>query len=142
MNALKKRGFKKGASDFFFSTGMYEHNVFSKSVASLAKKNFVERYDFCGHFRKNFTGWQATDSGIMSFNLNKNCRFFMEKLMEHFLSGEVFKNKRWDDGYVFDVMTYKCRDWLRCCGLTKIFGCDFNLNEYFFHDKGWTTIQG
>ena len=104
--------------------------------------NFVERYDFCGYFRKNFTGWQATDSGIMSFNLNKNCRFFIEKLMEHFLSGEVFKNKRWDDGYVFDVMTYKCRDWLRCCGLTKIFGCDFNLNEYFFHDKGWTTIQG
>jgi hypothetical protein len=104
--------------------------------------NFVERYDFCGHFRKNFTGWKATDSGIMSFNLNKNCRFFIEKLMEHFLSGEVFKNKRWDDGYVFDVMTYKCRDWLRCCGFTKIFGCDFNLDEYFFHDKGWTTAQG
>jgi hypothetical protein len=116
--------------------------------------NFVNKYDICAIYRKNFTGWMHTDTGVIACNLNPRAKAFIEHFYNYYKSSKVFEERRWDDCYIFDLLSTMWApptdvhpapqplNWIKCCGLTKIFGCDFNLNEYFFHDKGWTTAQG
>ena len=99
--------------------------------------SFVKKYDICSLYRKNFTGWMYSDMGITIYNLNPATRFFLNEFYNFYKSGKVFDCYRWDDCYVFDLLTNKCRGWLKCCGLTKTFGCDFDIENYFLHDKGW-----
>ena len=117
-----------------------DSDVLVKKPIDEAFLNFAKRYDVCAIYRKNFTGWMYTDMGITIYNLNQRTRHFIKEFYDYYKSGKTFKEHRWDDCCVFDTVTHKCRDWLKCCGLTKTFGCDFNLDEYFFHDKGWTTM--
>ena len=98
---------------------------------------FIKKYDICAIYRKNFNGWTFSDMGVTAYVLNNRTKFFINQLFEFYSSGKVFSHYRWDDCYTFDLLTDKCREWLRCCGLTKTFGCDFDINDYFFHDKGW-----
>ena len=99
--------------------------------------NFIKKYDVATIYRKNFKGWMFTDSGLIAFNLNHRGRFFIDSIFNFYKSGQVFSEYRWDDSYCIDIVIQKCREWLKACGLNKIFGCDFDYEEYFFHNKGY-----
>jgi len=130
-----------------------DSDVFVEKSIDETFLNFVNKYDICANYRKNFTGWMYTDMGITVYNLSERTRRFIKEFYNYYKSGKTFTEYRWDDCYIFDLLSARWSpsttahpapqppDWVKCCGLTKIFGCDFNLGEYFFHDKGWTTMD-
>ena len=98
--------------------------------------DFVSKHDVCSILRKNFSGWMFTDTGIVCYNLKTVGKHFVNAFYEIFRSGEAFKQYRWDDCYIFDLLVEMNKDKLSCCGLNTIFGAPLNYEEYFFHDKG------
>ena len=98
--------------------------------------DFVSKYDVCSILRKNFLGWMFTDTGIVCYNLKAAGKDFANAFYQVFRSGEAFKQYRWDDCYIFDLLVEMNKDKISCCGLNTIFGAPFNYQDYFFHDKG------
>ena len=98
--------------------------------------DFISNYDVCYILRKNFSGWMFTDTGVVCYNLKSAGKDFINAFYQIFRTGEAFKQYRWDDCYIFDLLVELNKDKLSCCGLNTIFGAPLNYEEYFFHDKG------
>lgn len=98
--------------------------------------DFISNHDVCSILRKNFSGWMFTDTGIVCYNLKCAGKDFINAFYQIFRTGEAFKQYRWDDCYIFDLLVELNKDKLSCCGLNTIFGAPLNYEEYFFHDKG------
>lgn len=98
--------------------------------------DFISNHDVCSILRKNFSGWMFTDTGIVCYNLKSAGKDFINAFYQIFRTGEVFKQYRWDDCYIFDLLVELNKDKLSCCGLNTIFGAPLNYEDYFFHDKG------
>lgn len=98
--------------------------------------DFISNHDVCSILRKNFSGWMFTDTGIVCYNLKSSGKDFINAFYQIFRTGEAFKQYRWDDCYIFDLLVELNKDKLSCCGLNTIFGAPLNYEEYFFHDKG------
>jgi len=94
----------------------------------------IVKYDICHIDRKPLGLYTETD--IMIFDLRNNLvKDFIQGYKEHYLSGTVFKEERWDDCVAFDRTKERFIDKLEFGSLLNKTGCPFNVYDYLFHWK-------
>jgi len=95
---------------------------------------YIKQYDIC-HINRTPLG-MFTETDIMIFDVRN---IWVEKFIQgykyHYLSGNVFKEERWDDCVAFDRTKELLIDKLNFGSLLIQTGCPFNAYDYLFHWK-------
>ena len=92
--------------------------------------NHAMNFDVCSRHRKP----QHTETGHIIFNLLKRGGEFCEKFYKYYISGEAFKEKRWDDCWIFDTLVEKLE--VSNGPLSKATGAPFDFEAIIDHHKG------
>jgi hypothetical protein len=90
--------------------------------------NWVDEHDACMILRH-----KATDSGFIVFNLERKGGDLIRNWLEIYKNGQAFKQKRWDDGYMLDVVRKRSK--LNIGGLTPEMGAPFKIHDFIKHLK-------
>ena len=92
--------------------------------------NFAKEHDVLSRHRKPV----HTETGHIVFNLEKRGKEFIEAFWDYYISGKVFDEPRWDDCWVFDVVTEKLN--LLNGPLSRATGAPFDFESIIDHNKG------
>jgi hypothetical protein len=94
--------------------------------------DYLKNHDWLVIFRKN--DW--IESGFQFININEKTKDFAKYYLNYYLSGEVFKKEpEWADNWVLDSCFKTYNGGIKTGGLTKIFNCPIDINDYIFHSK-------
>ena len=88
--------------------------------------NFAKEHDVLSRHRKPV----HTETGHIVFNLEKRGKEFIEAFWDYYISGKVFDEPRWDDCWVFDVVTEKLN--LLNGPLSRATGAPFDFESIIF----------
>jgi hypothetical protein len=98
--------------------------------------NWALQHDVLSRHRKP----THTETGHIVFNLEKRGRELAEKFYSYYRTGKAFGEYRWDDCWIFDVLTEKLK--VSNGPLSVATGAPYNFESIIDHHKGeWKDIR-
>lgn len=98
--------------------------------------NWGLEHDVLSRHRKGM----ATESGHLVFNLKKRGLELITEFYNFYREEKFFNQKRWDDGFIFDVVCKETR--VNNGPLSKRTGAPYNFESIVDHNKGsWYNIR-
>lgn len=125
------------ASDCKYLIWIDSDCIFKKQISEHFLDHLFDNHDLI--YMKGGARF-ADETGIFGIHLNDKGRLFILNLKKKYMSGEVFKLRRWDDGYVFMKLrlssNIQTRDLVpKNCEVTRVAEKSL-LKDYIQHNKG------
>lgn len=81
------------------------------------------------------------ETGIMGFKKSQRGYEFLQRVIDYFANGSFKKHRRWDDGYIFKMVTRQStdissKDLAPKCNQNNVIKFASPFRDYIIHDKG------